>query len=477
MSTDIRNRQLTFVNDMLNAEVEMVATSSLILLDRAGGRVEPDLVDTIRSKSKILEKGFDDLAALAVSAADKEAARQDIALFDGFSKTVAEELPALVRARADEAKFAAIQDTIKKKGLTIKEHLETIKTDIEKEADRARQESRDLLDRSSTMAYGIFALSLAITMTVITLISRKVVNEIRRLGVELYANAEQITSASGELASLSTSIADGASEQAASLEETSASMEEIASMVRSNSDNTSQAAAMGTANADRIREADAAMRELTASMESIMEASATTKEIVTTIDGIAFQTNLLALNAAVEAARAGEAGAGFAVVADEVRNLAMRAAESAKATAAQIEDISAKVEKGFEQSAAASEIFSTVAAATEKVGSLVAEIEVASTEQTEGITQIRQAVSEIDSVTQTNAAGAEEAASASEELRAQAEALRDSVYNLLLLVGEGASGNGNAVEGVGKTTPPPPHHTEPCRPREIGAGAGVMVGS
>ncbi|MBF0243415.1 MAG: methyl-accepting chemotaxis protein, partial [Desulfamplus sp.] len=153
-----------------------------------------------------------------------------------------------------------------------------------------------------------------------------------------------------------------------------------------------------------------------------------------TIDEIAFQTNLLALNAAVEAARAGEAGAGFAVVADEVRNLAMRAAAAAKNTAALIEGTVQKINSGSKLVSTTNEAFGKVAGSSAKIGDIVAEISGASNEQYNGIEQVNIAITEMDKVVQKNAATAEESASASEELSAQAEQLRDYVGDLVMLV-------------------------------------------
>jgi methyl-accepting chemotaxis protein len=179
-------------------------------------------------------------------------------------------------------------------------------------------------------------------------------------------------------------------------------------------------------------------------MDAIKDSSANIAKIVKTIDEIAFQTNILALNAAVEAARAGEAGAGFAVVAEEVRNLAQRSAQSAKETAARIEDSVTRSEHGVIISAKVVESFDEIVTKARKVDDLIAEIATASNEQNEGIGQVTLAVSQMDKVTQSSAANAEETASASEELSAQAEMMRDNVRTLQALVGSANAGQDQA---------------------------------
>jgi methyl-accepting chemotaxis protein len=189
------------------------------------------------------------------------------------------------------------------------------------------------------------------------------------------------------------------------------------------------------------------MTKLTRSMEDISKASDETSKIIKTIDEIAFQTNLLALNAAVEAARAGEAGAGFAVVANEVRNLAMRAAEAAKNTAALIEGTVKKVKEGSEFVEHTNGAFSEVSKSAAKVADLVSEIAAASGEQAQGIDRVNKAVSEMERVTQQSAANAEESAAAGEELTAQAEQLKRYVGDLNGLIG------GSASHGKGRGEP------------------------
>jgi methyl-accepting chemotaxis protein len=256
--------------------------------------------------------------------------------------------------------------------------------------------------------------------------------------------AEQVSSAAGEVSSAAQSLAAGSSEQAASVEETSSSLEEMSSMTKQNASNAGQADSLMKQARQVVNKANTSMLQLTTSMQEISKASEETSKIIKTIDEIAFQTNLLALNAAVEAARAGEAGAGFAVVADEVRNLAMRAAEAAKNTAALIEGTVKKVSDGTALVKTTSDAFNEVAGSTQKVGELVDEIASASSEQAQGIEQVNIAVTEMDKVTQQNAATAEESASASEELSAQAEEMKKFVADLSAMVnGEGGMSTGS----------------------------------
>ncbi len=244
-------------------------------------------------------------------------------------------------------------------------------------------------------------------------------------------------------------LADGSSNQASALEKTSAALEEIASMTKQNADNVGEADAISKTSVVDINEAIGSMKGLNSSMEEITSASEETQKIIRTIDEIAFQTNLLALNAAVEAARAGEAGAGFAVVADEVRNLAMRAAGAAKNTANIIDDTVNKIREGSQILDQVNDSFSKVEVGSRKISELLGEIAVASKEQALGIEQINKAVAELDQVVQQNAATAEESASASTEMRMEAERIMGFVKGLSRLLDGKRSGDG-AVNGNGK---------------------------
>jgi methyl-accepting chemotaxis protein len=234
-------------------------------------------------------------------------------------------------------------------------------------------------------------------------------------------------------------LSSGASEQAASVEETSASLEEISSMIRSTADNAEKAKTLAGEAHAVARAGSRTMVEMTQAMAAIDSSSAEVAKIVKNIDEIAFQTNILALNAAVEAARAGEAGAGFAVVADEVRSLAQRSAAAAKETANKIEAAIASSRNGSVSCAKVGESLTQIASKVSSTDALVAEIATAAREQAQGIEQINTAITQMDQITQTNSASAEESASAAEELDAQASSLKDMVGQLLQLVGGAAA--------------------------------------
>ena len=233
-------------------------------------------------------------------------------------------------------------------------------------------------------------------------------DEIGDLASSINTMRVKMGEAVGQSLSISQVLSESSSRQAAALEETSSSLDEMASMTRQNASNTAEANKLMAAAKQAIEKANTSMTDLTRSMKEIATASEQTQKIIKSIDEVAFQTNLLALNAAVEAARAGEAGAGFAVVADEVRNLAMRATDSAKNTAALIEDIVKKVKGGESLVTITNEVFSEVTASSTKVVELMGEIAAASQEQSQGIDQVNRAMAEMSQVTQQNAASAEE---------------------------------------------------------------------
>ncbi|MEN9678239.1 MAG: hypothetical protein RIS76_4135 [Verrucomicrobiota bacterium] len=270
-------------------------------------------------------------------------------------------------------------------------------------------------------------------------VTRSTTHCLRELASTLDQGAMQTAAAARQVSSSSQTLSSGSSEQAASVEETSASLEEMSAMIRTTSENAQKAKGLA-GEARTVAEAGSrTMVEMTQAMASIDTSSAEVAKIVKNIDEIAFQTNILALNAAVEAARAGEAGAGFAVVADEVRSLAQRSAAAARETADKIEAAIASSRQGTRSCARVGESLSQIADKVSATDALVAEIATAAREQAQGIEQINVAITQMDKVTQSNSASAEEGASAAEELDAQAESLKDMVGQLRQLIG-GADG-------------------------------------
>lgn len=238
-----------------------------------------------------------------------------------------------------------------------------------------------------------------------------------------------------QLADSSHGLADGASKQAASLEETSSSLEEMAAMVGQNTTHAKQANQLTTQARSTAEQGAKDMQEMSDAMVGIKESSDEVAQIIKTIDEIAFQTNILALNAAVEAARAGESGAGFAVVADEVRSLAQRSATAASETTSKIENAIHRTQQGVDLTERVMKSLLSIVEINREVDALAAQVADASAQQQVGIEQLRTAVFEIDSVTQNNAAVAEQGASATEGLRHQASVVRDTVDELKRLIG------------------------------------------
>ena len=314
---------------------------------------------------------------------------------------------------------------------------ETSYAGIDELKELAKSNVEDLTTAASMMVIGLIA-ALIIGILLAVVITLSIIRPINQVISGLSQGAGHVASAAGQVSNTSQSLAQGASQQAASLEETSSSMEEMHSMTLKNAENAKEADALARDTSEVVGRANTAMDELTTSMNEMSKAGEETEKIIKTIDEIAFQTNLLALNAAVEAARAGEAGAGFAVVADEVRNLAMRAAEAAKNTGNLIAGTIEKTKQSGQLVTRTNKTFHEVVQSSSRVGELISEITAASSEQAEGISQVNKAMTEMDKVTQQNAANAEESAAAAEELSAQAETMQGFVGDLVDLVGNKA---------------------------------------
>ncbi len=291
---------------------------------------------------------------------------------------------------------------------------------------------------AATMKALSFGLTISGTVGGILLaffIGRSITRSVAAVASALADGSRQVTSAAGQVSASSQTMAETASEQAASLEETSSSLEEMASMTQRNAENAQKAHELAAGARAAADSGATEMQAMATAIDTIKASSDDIAKIIKTIDEIAFQTNILALNAAVEAARAGEAGMGFAVVADEVRTLAQRSAQAAKETAEKIEGAIANTGQGVEISRKVLSALNDIVTRVRQVNELVADVAGASREQTQGIGQLNNAVSQMDKATQSNASGAEETASSAEELNAQAVTMMESVQDLLQLVG------------------------------------------
>jgi methyl-accepting chemotaxis protein len=248
----------------------------------------------------------------------------------------------------------------------------------------------------------------------------RVVGTVRR-------SSDSIATGSGQIAVGNQDLSQRTEEQAANLQETAASMEQLTSTVQTNADTARAAAQLATSASEAAARGGVVVGQVVATMEQITTSSKRIGDIIGVIDGIAFQTNILALNAAVEAARAGEQGRGFAVVASEVRNLAQRSAAAAKEIKTLIHDSVEKVEIGSRQVGDAGRTMDDIVTQVRRVNDLIADISAATLEQSTGIGQVGEAVTQLDQVTQQNAALVEESAAAAESLKQQADRLVKAV--------------------------------------------------
>ena len=245
-------------------------------------------------------------------------------------------------------------------------------------------------------------------------------------------SSHTVATASQQIAAGNVDLASRTEQQAAALTETAASMEELGATVQQNTGNVLQASRLAREAVENARAGEQVAQEVITTMNRITTSSKKIEDITSVINGIAFQTNILALNAAVEAARAGEQGRGFAVVAGEVRNLAQRSAVAAKEIESLISESVNNIQMGSNQVSRTGEAIAAIIASVTQVDTLMENISVASNEQSRGISQIEQAITEMDSVTQQNAALVQESAAAAASLEEQVHHLTHSVSTFKL---------------------------------------------
>jgi methyl-accepting chemotaxis protein len=291
---------------------------------------------------------------------------------------------------------------------------------------------------------------------------------LREIVSEVRAGTERISTASRQISAGNTDLSARTEEQASSLEETASSMEELTSTVKQNAENAKQANQFAIGASQVAATGGKAMGDVMAMMNGVSEASRRIGDIIGVIDGIAFQTNILALNAAVEAARAGEQGRGFAVVASEVRTLAQRSADAAKEIKGLIQDSAQRVEGGTRMVQNAGKTMDEIVSAVKRVTDIMADIAAASDEQLSGIQQVGNAVTQMDRVTQQNAALVGQSAAAAEHMTAQAEQLVNVVARFRL---------GNAAHEHSRVAVATPQAREGAMPQVELAKSHVLAAS
>ena len=301
----------------------------------------------------------------------------------------------------------------------------------------ARALTRGTMERGDGASNFIFitiivglVLGLALTLVLLCLLLHTTVRPLNGIIAHFTRGAEKLTHTAGHLSQSSQILSQGVGENTAAVLEAINSLEEMLTLAKRNASHSSEAQDLMDQARVHVEQASEAMREISLAMEEIRISGEASREIIKTVQKIAFQTNILALNAAVESARAGEAGLGFAVVADEVRNLANNSSEAAKNTALLIAGIGGNISKGTLLVHNAENSFASMVATSEQMGGLIGEIAQASQSQAMDIQSIHQSIAMMDKVTQENAASAGETNSISTSLTGQAAFLNDSVSEM-----------------------------------------------
>lgn len=401
-------------------------------------RANDTVAGTVRTAAGELKKQLAEIASDL-----KQAEEFDASLADPKKKALLESLSSAAAAYADGFESVVAQTNAKnsiaadldKLAPQVAERVMKVRDQVKALQAGIGQSAESAQSRHEWMVMMLSVVGFAAGIVGAVWITRSVNGGITILAGRLTSTAESAAGAAGQVSMASQSLSDGSSRQAASLEETSASLEEMAGQTRRTAEHAQKAEQLAGQTRSAADSGTKDVSALQTAMEAIQNSSAEISKIIKTIDKIALQTDILALNAAVEAARAGDAGLGFAVVADEVRTLAHNAAQAARETAERISEATQRSTQGAEISAQVARRLEEITTKAHEFDALVAEIAVAAREQHQGIEQVTRAVAEMDSVTQANAATAEETAAAAVDLTNQAALLQTVVAELNQMVG------------------------------------------
>jgi len=466
------------------AELEATILEQIIYLEKfqvRGNQEHWQKYQTLRKKIiSDFKKAHKDIKS-AISAASTEEEKEGFRRIDSdithlettygaFLKT-AEEIKQ-AKLREDHTLMEELEKTIMHEEHEMRSHLSKAIEDIKEETLHEASIAQNNAEQTMILVIMISLLSAMISFTMGWLLSKRIAQPIRLIIGELNDSSSEVNSASEQVSEAGQQLAEGSTEQAASLEEVSSTLQEMTASVNSNADRAkSSHQKMSIDAATSFSSIQNSMDKMNANLEATVKASSEMAKIIKDIDEIALQTNLLALNAAVEAARAGEAGAGFAVVAEEVRSLAQRSAEAARDTQELIQQNGSQVQETQDEFQLMKMALQTNSEISKEVTELISQVSAADQEQASAIDEIAKSVALMEQVTQGNAANAEETASASEELSAQAAALEGIVKSLHLLV-EGTENSDvmHTSPSTNRLQSTPPNNRQTSQPKLVYAG-------